>query len=310
MKAGAFIAPDSLPTTTPIRALILACMPTPSKLSPRQIRDLWKALGPAKRAEAAARKGRVGKTGQLPAGPRPETGRLRDVIANMSGVTGRTVEKCIAVYEAAEREPELFGEVVAYLERSENFHDAHNRMKRVADIDRVRRLAPIQGLFATIILDPPWQDESVSENQRPPYATMTVEEIAAVPVAGWVGDQAHIYCHAPGPWVPTAAALIQGWGFAFKTVITWRKPKWSMGRYFRPVTEYVVFGTRGGLMLARQDLPNSFDGPVGEHSEKPDSFFDLVLAASPGPYGEAFQRKAREGIANLYGPAPASEAAA
>ena len=310
MTAGAFIAPDSLPTTTPIRALILACMPTPSKLSPRQIRDLWKSLAPAKRAEAAARKGRVGKTGQLPAGPRPETGRLRDVIANMSGVTGRTVEKCIAVYEAAEREPELFGEVVAYLERSENFHDAHNRMKRVADIDRVRRLAPIHGLFATIILDPPWQDESVSENQRPPYATMTVEEIAAVPVPSWVGDQAHIYCHAPGPWILTAGALLERWGFAYKQLLTWRKPRISMGRYFRPIGEHVLFGTRGGLMLARQDLATIFEGPVGTHSEKPDAFYSLVREASPGPYGEAFQRKARDGFVNLYGPAPASEAAA
>ena len=228
----------------------------------------------------------------------------------MTGVTGRTVEKCIAVYDAAERDPALFGPVLAYLERSENIHDAHNRMKRVADLARVSGLAPIQGRFATLVLDPPWQDESVSENQRPPYATMTVAEIAAVPVPGWVGDQAHLYCHAPGPWVPTAAALLAGWGFDYKQLLTWRKPKFSQGRYFRPRAEYVLFGTRGGLMLARQDVPNDFDGPVGEHSEKPDAFFDLVCAASPAPYGEAFQRRARPGFANLYPVAPVPDLAA
>ncbi|TXM71467.1 hypothetical protein FV218_15145 [Methylobacterium sp. WL69] len=284
-------------------------MPTRPKLSPRRIRQMWTALASAEREQAAAR-ARQGKTpGKLPGGARVEAGRMRDQIGAIAGVSGRTVEKCIAVYEAAARDPVLFGPVVAYLERSENIHDAHKMMNRVADLDRVRRLAAIAGRFATLALDPPWQDETVSENQRPPYATMTVAEIAAVPVPGWVGDQAHIYCHAPGPWVPTAVALIQGWGFDFKTLLTWQKPRFSQGRYFRTLDEFVVFGTRGGLMLRRQDIPNHFEGPVGAHSEKPDAFYDLVRAASPEPYGEAFQRQARAGFANLYGPAPALEAA-
>lgn len=284
-------------------------MPSRPKLSPSQIRAIWNTLAPAER-EAAATRRRQGRTsGKLPGGSRPQTGRLRDVIAAMTGVTGRTVEKCVAVYDAAERDPALFGPVVEYLERTENIDDAHKRMKRVADLDRVSRLAPVAGRFATLVLDPPWQDETVSENQRPPYATMTVDEIAAVPVPGWVGEKAHIYCHAPGPWVPTAVGLVQGWGFAFKQLITWHKARWSQGRYFRTRDEYVVFATRGGLMLKRQDLPNHFAGPVGEHSEKPETFFDLVRAASPEPYGEAFQRQAREGFTNLYAAAPALEAA-
>jgi hypothetical protein len=35
---------------------------------------------------------------------------------------------------------------------------------------------------------------------------------------------------------------------------------------------------------------------IGEHSEKPDVFYDIVAPT----YGEAFQRKAREGFTNLY----------
>lgn len=203
----------------------------------------------------------------------------------------------------------MFGPVVAYLERSGNIHDAHKRMVRVADLDRVSRLAAVAGQFATLVLDPPWQDESVSENQRPPYATMTLGQIAAMPVPAWVGEKAHIYCHAPGPWVPTAAALIEGWGFAFKTLVIWRKPRFSQGRYFRPRAEFVVFGTRGGLILARQDLPSDFEAPAGAHSEKPEAFYQLVRAASPPPYGEAFGRQERSDFTPLYQAAPSAEAA-
>lgn len=281
-----------------------------ARLSPRQIRELWLVLGPTKRAQAESRI-RSGRTlGKLSGGSRLEAGRVREQIGQLAGVSGVLAEKCNAIYEAAERDPDLFGPVVEYLERSENIHDASNRMRRLVDLERVRRLAPTQGRFATLVLDPPWQDESVSPNQRPPYATMTEPEIAAVPVETWALDEGHIYCHAPGPFLPMAVRLVQGWGYDFKQVLTFRKASFSMGRYFRTLDEYCVFATRGGLMLARADLPNVFEGAPGRHSEKPDSFFDLVRAASPGPYGEAFQRQARPDFTNLYTEAPAMPAMA
>ena len=47
----------------------------------------------------------------------------------------------------------------------------------------------------------------------------------------------------------------------------------------------------------------SIEAPVGEHSEKPEAFYDVVRAASyptAGFYGEAFQRIEREDFANLF----------
>ena len=280
-----------------------------ARLSPREIQELWRVLGPVKRAQAGERILRGGTPGKLSEGARAETGRVREQIGRLAGVSGVLAEKCNAIYEAADRDPGLFGPVVEYLERSENIHDAFNRMRRLADLERVRQLAPLQGRFATLAFDPPWQDESVSAHQRPPYATMTEAEIAAMPVASWVLDEGHLYVHAPGPFVPMAVRLVQGWGYDFKQILTFRKAAISMGRYFRTRDEYCVFATRGGLMLARADLPNGFEGATGEHSEKPESFYELVRRASPGPYGEAFQRRARPDFANLYA-APAYQEAA
>ncbi|WP_246692306.1 MULTISPECIES: MT-A70 family methyltransferase [unclassified Methylobacterium] len=243
--------------------------------------------------------------GKLPA----PTGRVRDRVGDICGVGRRTVDKIAELYAAAGADPLRVGPIVEAMNRTGKVDGAYRRFRRMQDEDRILSLAPRVGRFRTLVLDPPWEDESVSEGQRPPYATMPLAEIAAVPVPDWAEDGSHIYCHAPGPWVPIAARLIEGWGFSYKQLLTWRKPRWSMGRYFRPTTEYVVFGTRGGLMTRRQDVSTLFEGPVGQHSEKPEEFFQLVRAMSFPPYGEAFQRQARPGFADLFPIAAASEAA-
>ena len=51
---------------------------------------------------------------------------------------------------------------------------------------------------------------------------------------------------------------------------------------------------------AAQSIPSYFEAPTGAHSAKPERFYDIVRAASYPPYGEAFQREARPGFANIY----------
>ena len=64
--------------------------------------------------------------------------------------------------------------------------------------------------------------------------------------------------------------------------------------------EHVLFGLRGELRTRADDIATQFEAPVGEHSVKPDIFYDIVKRASYPPYGEVFQRTPREGIANVY----------
>ncbi len=48
------------------------------------------------------------------------------------------------------------------------------------------------------------------------------------------------------------------------------------------------------------DIRTGFDARAGEHSEKPEAFYEIVRRASYPPYGEAFQRLARPGFVNLF----------
>ena len=131
------------------------------------------------------------------------------------------------------------------------------------------------------------------------YETLTFEGICALPVVDVAERDAHLYL-----WVTNAklldhdyAALIGGWGFTYKTCLTWHKTAClGIGHYFRGETEHVLFCTRGRLPIAPALRErNHFDAPRGRHSAKPEAFYDLVERVSPGPYLDLFSRRARFG---------------
>lgn len=155
--------------------------------------------------------------------------------------------------------------------------------------------------FQVIVLDPPWDwgDEGDADQfgrARPTYATMPIEDIAALPVPDLAGNNAHIYLWITNRSLPKGFALLERWGFRYVTTLTWVKPSIGMGNYFRGTTEHVLFGVRGSLPLLRRDAATHFTAPrPGVHSGKPDAFYDLVESCSPGPWLEMFARRTRPG---------------
>jgi N6-adenosine-specific RNA methylase IME4 len=97
-----------------------------------------------------------------------------------------------------------------------------------------------------------------------------------------------------------AVELMAHWGFQHKTILTWVKPRWGLGSYFRNSTEHVLFGVRGELRTRSDSIATHFEAPLGDHSEKPEIFYEIVRKASYDPYGEAFQRTTRSDFLNLF----------
>ena len=84
------------------------------------------------------------------------------------------------------------------------------------------------------------------------YGTLTLDEIAALPVGRPPPDRAHLYLWVPNALLPEGLRVMEAWGFRYKSNIVWhkvRKDGGSDGRgvgfYFRNVTELVLFGVRG-----------------------------------------------------------------
>jgi N6-adenosine-specific RNA methylase IME4 len=182
------------------------------------------------------------------------------------------------------------------------------RRERVsADEARVLSLTPIIGKFRTLVLDPAWEYDwlSLAGRAKPGYAMQTIEQLRELDVAAWADEQAgcHLYCWTTNNFMAEACKLVAHWGFQHRTIITWIKPPpFGLGSYFRNSTEHCLFATRGDTTTrpAAASLPTHFEAPRGDHSEKPECFYDIVRAASYPPYGEGNQREPRPDFVNLF----------
>ncbi|AGW12231.1 MT-A70 family methyltransferase [Megalodesulfovibrio gigas] len=163
----------------------------------------------------------------------------------------------------------------------------------------------------TVLADPPWQFQNRTGKVAPEhkrlnrYGTMTLDEICALPVQGLAAETAHLYLWVPNALLPEGLAVMQAWGFSYKTNIVWHKIRKDggpdgrgVGFYFRNTTELVLFGTRG--KKARTHAPgrsqvNIIKSQKREHSRKPDELYEIIENCSPGPYLEMFARGSRPG---------------
>lgn len=163
--------------------------------------------------------------------------------------------------------------------------------------------------FRTILADPPWQFQNRTGKVAPEhkrlsrYSTMSLDDIKRLPVNGAIEDAAHLYLWVPNALLPDGIAVLQAWGFNYKSNLVWhkvRKDGGSDGRgvgfYFRNVTELILFGVRGKnartLAPGRRQV-NYLNTRKREHSRKPDEQYNIIEACSPGPFLEMFARGTR-----------------
>jgi N6-adenosine-specific RNA methylase IME4 len=144
------------------------------------------------------------------------------------------------------------------------------------------------------------------------YATMTLDDILALPVAAIVEDTAHLYLWVPNALLPEGLRVLAAWGFEYKSNIVWHKIRKDggpdgrgVGFYFRNTTELILFGVRGKnartLAPGRRQV-NIIKSRKREHSRKPDEAYELIEACSPGPFLEMFARGSRAGWSDLGPP--------
>jgi len=241
-------------------------------------------------------------------------GRANRQLAKVLGISHDTVAKAVWLERHADQQTKQrlrCGETTIHAEytRLRRQQKARRREARRAENARlVQQAATLDGLlaqgarFATIVLDPPWDwgDEGDGDQlgrARPTYATMPLEKLLDLPVARLADSDCHLYLWITNRSLPKGFLLLQRWGFRYITAITWCKPHFGMGNYFRGATEHVLFGVRGSQPLLRKDVGTWFTAPRGPlgHSSKPPEFYRLVESCSPGPYLEMFARSRREG---------------
>ena len=166
---------------------------------------------------------------------------------------------------------------------------------------------------AVLYADPGWEFEAFSREGRMRsgdayYRTDGVEKIKALPVAPLAGKDCALLLWATWPNLLDALAVIEAWGFTYKTVLfVWVKTTKKAecieldGRGLhrgmalsatQANTEICLYATKGSPLRLAADVPEVIVAPVGErHSEKPEKARRRIEQLFGEPYLELYARK-------------------
>ena len=222
----------------------------------------------------------------------------------------------LAELEAAERKATVISEAAeAVLERgyqeerpkieSDILGSAVRNLDREVKVEKLDAantvLATGAQLYSVILADPPWKyDFSRSETRaiENQYPTMELEDIKSLPLSDLTGDAAVLYLWATAPKLPEALAVMDAWGFTYKTNMVWVKHNIGMGYWARGRHELILIGTKGDFPAPEAaERPDSvIEARRGQHSAKPDEVYEILERLYPGMARlEMFARSNRDG---------------
>lgn len=173
-----------------------------------------------------------------------------------------------------------------------------------------------KGHFKAIYADPPWSfrvwnsDTGSGRSAESHYSTMSMDDLAALPVADLAAPDCVLFCWICWPSLPEALRIIEAWGFTYKTCgFDWMKARADQIEMFRDDADVQVgmgYWTRANsepCLLAVRGSPKRRDAgvrmgiiePRRQHSRKPDCVHGRIERLVEGPYLELFARAPRKG---------------
>ena len=162
--------------------------------------------------------------------------------------------------------------------------------------------------YSIIYADPPWEyrnkaSEGAACNH---YPTMSLEKLSGMSdqIDNITADDCILFLWATFPTIKDALALIDAWGFTYKTVaFVWIKENrkngglfMGLGNWTRSNAEVCLLATKGKPKRINACVHSVIVSPVGRHSEKPQEARDkIVKLCGDVPRIELFARQQSEG---------------
>ena len=162
--------------------------------------------------------------------------------------------------------------------------------------------------FDLIMVDWPWRHEMRSEkgvtakSAGSQYDTMSIEEIAKWPLADLGRGHAVFWIWATHAMINHQIEVTKRQGLTFSTTGVWVKRTvngklaFGTGQRLRCASEPFIIATLGAPLTAR-NVRTVIEGPIREHSRKPDEAYAAAEALYPGALNRAdiFARESRPG---------------
>lgn len=166
--------------------------------------------------------------------------------------------------------------------------------------------APLAGKYRVWYVDFPWlyndrgaiTEAGAYGRADKHYPGLTIEQGCKIPVKAHAHKDAVMFFWVTSPMLAECWAIIEAWGFTYKTSIVWDKVLHNFGHYVGIHHELLLICTRGSCTPDRPTpQPDSVQTirRSDVHSEKPPEFAALIEKLYDGPYVELFARKPRAG---------------
>lgn len=178
----------------------------------------------------------------------------------------------------------------------------------LANTNRITQLKNIlppfpSGNFGVLYADPCWSFDTWSQGGKDRaadnhYPTLNAELLYAMGRHVPSANDCVLFLWSTVPHFKIALKLIDRWGFSYKSHTIWLKDKAGTGYWTRNKHEILCVATKGNIPAPAPGTQwlSVIEAPVGEHSEKPDVFYDLIESYFPNlPKLELFARRPRTG---------------
>jgi N6-adenosine-specific RNA methylase IME4 len=153
------------------------------------------------------------------------------------------------------------------------------------------------GLFEVITIDPPWpyggEYDPDSRRVQSPYKEMSILELQSLEIPA--SENCILWLWTTNKFMHEAYHLLEAWGYEPKTILTWYKQRTGVGYWLRGDTEHCILATIGKPVITHVAQSSFLSAKAGEHSQKPNEFYQLVESLCPGRKLEMFSRNKREG---------------
>jgi len=167
-----------------------------------------------------------------------------------------------------------------------------------------------------IVSDPSWKFgdglPGKSRGAESNYACLSVPQIVKVIAPHVVNDpNVVMFMWRVSAMQQEALDVLRLLGLTLKSELVWEKltksaklkdgvwtgkAHFGMGRYVRASHEVCLIAVKGVAFPETRSQRSRFAAPVGVHSQKPDTFYEIVEAMYPSsPKTELFARKSRDG---------------
>jgi len=175
-------------------------------------------------------------------------------------------------------------------------------LKREKEIEEQKRAIELgidlpSGEYDVIVVDPPWpygtKYNAQGRRAASPYPEMSLEELSELELPA--ADNCVLFLWTTHKFMRYSFGLIDIWGFKEVAIITWVKNRIGLGEWLRSQSEFCIMCIKGKPTVNLSNQTTVINGPMREHSRKPDEFYHMVDSLCIGRKLDYFSREKREG---------------